>query len=59
MRKHLFTLRVTEHWHRLPREMAESPFLEILKSWQDIVPDTQFYMGLDDLPSNLIQSVSP
>jgi len=30
MRKN-FTLRMTEHWSRLPREVVESPSLEILK----------------------------
>lgn len=29
-RKHS-TVRVTEQWHRLPREMLESPLLEIVK----------------------------
>jgi len=29
MRKNFFTLRVTEHWNRLPREAVESPSLEI------------------------------
>jgi len=32
MRKNFFTLRMTEHWNRLPREVVESPFLEILKT---------------------------
>jgi len=32
MRKNFFTLRVTEHWNRVPREVVESPFLEIFKT---------------------------
>jgi len=28
----LFTLTVTEHWHRLPREPVKSPSLEIFKT---------------------------
>ena len=36
MRKNFFTLRVTEHWNRLPREAVESP-LEILKPCLDKV----------------------
>ena len=31
MRKNFFTLRVTEPWHRLPREVVESPSLVIFK----------------------------
>ncbi|KFV87623.1 hypothetical protein N308_00210, partial [Struthio camelus australis] len=37
MRKNFFTVRVTEHWNRLPREAVESPSLEIFKSHLDTV----------------------
>ena len=37
MRKKFFTLRVTEHWHRLPREVVDSPSLEIFKTHLDTV----------------------
>jgi len=36
MRKNIFTVRVTKHWNRLPREAVESPSLEILKTHLDI-----------------------
>lgn len=28
-RKHFFTVRLTEHWHRWPREVVEFPSFEI------------------------------
>jgi len=37
MRKNLFTLRVTEHWTRLPREAMESHSMEIFKTPLDKV----------------------
>ncbi|KFV80971.1 hypothetical protein N308_12097, partial [Struthio camelus australis] len=37
MRKNFFTVRVTEHWNRLPREVVEYPSLELFKTHLDAI----------------------
>jgi len=36
IRKNFFTERVIRHWNRLPKEMAESPSLEVVKKPADL-----------------------
>ena len=67
VRKNFFPLRVTEPWNRLPREVVESPSLEIFKAFLDKVLRSLLWVTLlrqegwtrwpTEVPSNPYHSV--
>jgi len=46
IRKLFFSVRVTEHWHRLSKEVVESQSSEIFRSHLDMVLGSRLWVAL-------------
>lgn len=46
MGKKFFTVKVTEHWNRMPRDIVESHSLEILETCPDVILSNVLYETL-------------
>lgn len=67
-RKHFFTVRMTKHQHKLPREAVNSPSLETFKNYLDMVLGNWLWVALLEWgelnqmtsrgPANFSQSVN-
>jgi len=62
MRKNFFTVRMTEHWNRLPKEVVKSPSLEIFKicldlTWATYCREPALAEGLDFISRRPFQTL--
>lgn len=50
IRKHFFTVRMTEHWHWLPKDIVECPSLKILRrrSLDMVLGSNSLWLALSD-----------
>lgn len=46
IRKHFFSVKVTEHWYKLPWEAVGYPLLEIFRNHPDMVLGCLLYIAL-------------